>query len=67
MGDVFGNEKGGSGAYVPLLGPEKGLPHSFYEKSELEKLFSKFANVKITKDDMGRWIVRGEKERLKNH
>jgi SAM-dependent methyltransferase len=49
------------GTYAPLRGPEKGLPHSFYEKSELEKLFSRFRKVKIARDDMGRWIVRGEK------
>lgn len=45
------------GTYVPLLGPEKGLPHSFYEKDELKKLFSKFKKVGIIKDNRGRWIV----------
>jgi len=45
------------GTYIPLLGPEKGLPHSFYGKDELQKLFLKFKNVKIARDDMGRWIV----------
>jgi SAM-dependent methyltransferase len=48
------------GTYIPLLGPEKGLPHSFYEKEELKKLFSKFAELKITRDDRGRWIVKAE-------
>ena len=50
-----------SGVYVPFIGPEKGLPHSFYERSELEKLFSSFSAVKITKDGSGRWIVRAKK------
>jgi SAM-dependent methyltransferase len=50
-----------TGTYVPLLGPEKGLPHSFYEKDELEKLFSRFEKLKIARDDMGRWIITGQK------
>jgi 2-polyprenyl-3-methyl-5-hydroxy-6-metoxy-1,4-benzoquinol methylase len=51
-----------SGTFVPLLGPEKGLPHSFYEKDELMVLFSRFDKVRITKDNKGRWIVRGMKK-----
>jgi SAM-dependent methyltransferase len=49
------------GTYIPFVGPEKGLPHSFYGKGELTKLFSRFRKVKIGEDDRGRWIVRGEK------
>ena len=49
------------GTFIPIHGPEKGLVHSFYEKEELAKLFSRFSNVKIIKDDMGRWIVKGDK------
>lgn len=49
------------GTYIPLLGPEKGLPHSFYEKKELQKLFSRFENVKVVRDNRGRWIVTGQK------
>jgi SAM-dependent methyltransferase len=49
------------GTYVPLLGPEKGLVHSFFEKDELKKLFSRFKRTRIIGDDMGRWIVRGER------
>lgn len=49
------------GTYIPIHGPEKGLVHSFYKKDELAKLFSGFSHVKIAKDDMGRWIVKGEK------
>jgi 2-polyprenyl-3-methyl-5-hydroxy-6-metoxy-1,4-benzoquinol methylase len=50
------------GTYIPLLGPEQGLPHSFYEKEELKKLFSRFKKVKMMRDDRGRWIVTGQKE-----
>lgn len=46
------------GTYIPLFGPEKGLPHSFFEKDELEKLFSRFKKAEIVRDDRGRWIVR---------
>ena len=49
------------GTYTPLTGPEKGLPHSFYGKRELEKLFSNFKKVNVARDDRGRWIVTGEK------
>jgi SAM-dependent methyltransferase len=59
---TFGKTKKiASGTYIPLLGPEKGLPHSFYEKEELEKLLSHFEKVKIARDDRGRWIVNGKK------
>ena len=49
------------GTYIPLLGPEKGLAHSFYEKNELKKLFARFTHLKIARDDMGRWIITGQK------
>ena len=47
--------------FAPLSGPEKGLPHSFYTKNEVENLFSKFKNVKIDLDDIGRWVVQANK------
>ena len=47
--------------FAPIDGPEKGLPHSFYLKSEIEALFSKFKNVEITIDEIGRWIIVWEK------
>jgi len=55
------NKEIGNGTYVPLCGPEKGLPHSFYTKEEAQKLFSKFNNLEIRLDDKGRWMVVGEK------
>ena len=33
------------GTFAPLSGPEKGLPHSFFTKEEVQKLFSKFNNL----------------------
>ena len=46
------------GAFAPLSGPEKGLPHSFYTKKEAQKLFSKFKNLQLDLDNRGRWIAR---------
>lgn len=45
------------GTYIPLSGPEKGVPHSFYTKEELEGLFSLWTDVVIELDDVGRWVV----------
>ena len=50
-----------TGVYVPFIGPEKGLPHSFYGKNELGKLFSEFFTTDITRDDIGKWVVRTRK------
>ncbi|MFX0198814.1 MAG: class I SAM-dependent methyltransferase [Candidatus Hodarchaeota archaeon] len=49
------------GTFVPLIGPEKGLPHSFYTKKEIQELFIKFKDLKLFKDDIGRWIVQASK------
>ncbi|MFH1838575.1 MAG: class I SAM-dependent methyltransferase [Candidatus Kuenenbacteria bacterium] len=49
------------GVFVPLLGPEKGLPHSFYTKKEAQKLFSKFKNLKLDLDSHGRWVAQASK------
>jgi RecG-like helicase len=49
------------GTFAPLSGPEKGLPHSFYSKEEAQKLFSKFKDVKLDLDEIGRWIVSASK------
>nr|WP_231133498.1 class I SAM-dependent methyltransferase [Capillibacterium thermochitinicola] len=34
------------GTCIPLIGPEKGLPHSFFSKEEIDKLFSKYSRIK---------------------
>ncbi len=49
------------GTFSPLSGPEKGLPHSFYTKEEVQKLFSKFRDVKLSLDEIGRWVVQASK------
>lgn len=49
------------GTFVPLIGPEKGLPHSFFTKKEIQELFTKFKDLKLLKDDIGRWIVQASK------
>ena len=42
---------------IPLIGPEKDIPHSFYDKVELEKMFAKFSKLEMKKDESGQWIV----------
>ncbi len=54
-------EKIEKGTFIPLSGPEKGLPHSFYTKKETQALFSEFKNLKLDQDEIGRWIVRASK------
>ena len=54
-------EKIAEGTYVPLTGPEKGLPHSFYTEAGIKNLFSEFKNLKLNLDDQGDWVVRAEK------
>lgn len=49
------------GTCIPLTGPEKGLPHSFYSKDEIDQLFSRYTGLKVILDERGRWIVFGEK------
>lgn len=49
------------GTYSPLSGPEKGLPHSFFSKQEIESLFSDFRDIELSIDKIGRWFVIGTK------
>ncbi|MFA6533725.1 MAG: class I SAM-dependent methyltransferase [Patescibacteria group bacterium] len=51
----------GGGTFTPLSGPEKGLPHSFYTKVEVQKLFTQFSKVKISLDNIGRWVAQASK------
>ena len=55
------HEKIAEGTFTPLSGPEIGLPHSFYTKREVQKLFSKFKDLKLDLDKIGRWVVRASK------
>ncbi len=54
-------EKIAEGTSIPLSGPEKGLPHSFFSKEEVEKLFSNFKNVTLALDVIGRWVIQASK------
>jgi SAM-dependent methyltransferase len=49
------------GTYIPQTGPEKGLPHSFFSKTEVKKLFSHFKSIHLDLDDRFQWVVRAEK------
>jgi len=56
----------GNGTFVPGIGPEKGLPHSFFTKSEVEELSMGFSKVKIDFDDTesfmhDHWLICGVK------
>jgi SAM-dependent methyltransferase len=49
------------GTCIPMSGPEKGLPHSFFAKAEIDELFSRYKGLTVTLDEQGRWIISGEK------
>ncbi len=49
------------GTFIPLSGPEKGLPHSFYKKEEVQKLFSKFRDLHLDLDNRGQWVIQASK------
>jgi SAM-dependent methyltransferase len=49
------------GTWSPNSGPEKGLPHSFYTKDEIQELFGKYSSALIAEDGHGRWIIIAKK------
>ncbi len=51
------------GTCIPVTGPEKGLPHSFYSREEIDALFSRYSNLEVYIDERGRWIITGEKSK----
>ncbi|MEK0337567.1 MAG: class I SAM-dependent methyltransferase [Nitrosopumilus sp.] len=55
------HEKIAKGTFAPLSDPEKGFPHSFYTNEEAQKLFSKFNDVKLDLDEIGRWVAQASK------
>lgn len=55
------HEEIAEGTFAPLSGPEKGLPHSFFTKEEVQKMFSKFKDLKLDLDEIGRWTAMGSK------
>lgn len=48
--------------YIPLDGREKGLPHHFFTKEEIVKLFSNFEIEEIFVDHMEHYAFRGIKK-----
>jgi 2-polyprenyl-3-methyl-5-hydroxy-6-metoxy-1,4-benzoquinol methylase len=51
------------GTRIPLIGPEKGLPHSSFSEDEIQTLFAKrYSDTSIKLDDRGRWIITGTKD-----
>jgi SAM-dependent methyltransferase len=51
----------GEGTYSPESGPEKGLPHSFFLKKELQQIFCDFEKVTYDLDKIGRWFITAKK------
>jgi SAM-dependent methyltransferase len=49
------------GTYAPQKGPEKGLSHSFFSEQEVQGLFSRFSDLKMKLDEIGRWYITGTK------
>ena len=50
------------GTCIPLTGPEKGLPHSFYSRAEVEQLFASYRNREISFNECdSRWIITAQK------
>ncbi len=51
------------GTYVPITGPEKGLPHSFFGGKEIEKLLRRagFTGISLEMDERGRWLAWANK------
>lgn len=59
---MAGHETLPDGTCIPVQGPEKGLPHSFFSEPEIDALFrSRYSNLTIKSDDHGRWIITGQK------
>lgn len=51
------------GTCIPLTGPEKGLPHSFFSRLEIEQLFADYCNLSITFNECdSRWLITGHKQ-----
>jgi SAM-dependent methyltransferase len=62
---MAGHETLADGTCIPVQGPEKGLPHSFFSNQEIKDLFTDHydhLSIKIDERD-GRWIITGRKKR----
>jgi len=59
---MAGHETLPDGTCIPVQGPERGLPHSFFSSTEIDALFKgKYGNLNIKLDEHGRWIITGQK------
>ncbi|MFA6524831.1 MAG: class I SAM-dependent methyltransferase [Patescibacteria group bacterium] len=49
------------GMYIPLVGKEKGLTHSYFTQQEIYKLFGRFNNLKLELDSDSNWVIKATK------
>lgn len=56
-----GDNEVASGTYAPTSGPEKDLPHSFFSKEEIKKIFFDFKNIDLKIDEKGKWNIIANK------
>ncbi|MDD3118067.1 MAG: class I SAM-dependent methyltransferase [Victivallales bacterium] len=50
------------GTCLPVTGPEKGLPHSFYSREEIETLFAGYDELQLILNEREtRWLITGTK------
>lgn len=47
--------------YIPLIGPEKGLPHHFFTMAEIKRVFSAFGLSEIYIDKTNHRAILGQK------
>lgn len=52
-----------SGTYMPTVGPEAGVAHSFFLREEIEQCLIKCELVSMQRDIGGRWIIEAYKTR----
>ena len=49
------------GTFVPLLGPEAGLTHSFFNEAEIKDMFLKFSSLEMFLNKEVNWIIIAKK------
>jgi len=49
------------GTHAPTEGPEKGLPHSFYNESEIKETFSQYSKLRYRIGERGGWVITARK------
>ena len=49
------------GTFVPLDGPEKGLPHHYFQKSEIAPLFASFEILGLDVDSTNHYSLIAKK------